>query len=181
MRTAANGPAPYHLPQMPSLAARLLACAALTAAAVPALAVDALAQDRPAAIQPEGQQETPPELEDADPGVPEGPFFWDEIDEALYPQAVEEVPAPPAGTPESPFAIDPPADPNQIAFEADELGYGTSDDTVVAAGNVVLRRQDQQLRADEVRWNRSTGEIVATATSAWSMTRATSSIPTGWS
>ena len=179
MRIPANGPV-LHLPlcrlplaQLPLMArlpltarlpfmARLLACAALTAAALPALAGEASAQDRPAAMQPQGQQETPPELEDADPGVPEGPFFWDEIDEALYPQAVEEGPAPPAGTPESPFQIEPPADPNQIAFEADELGYGTSDDTVVASGNVVLRRQDQQLRADEVRWNRSTGAIVAT-------------------
>ncbi|WP_232468516.1 LPS-assembly protein LptD [Croceicoccus marinus] len=173
MRIPANGPVLYlplcRLPlarrpltvRLP-LTARLLACAALTAAALPALAGEAAAQDRPAAMQPEGQQETPPELEDADPGVPEGPFFWDEIDEALYPQAVEEAPAPPAGTPESPFQIEPPADPNQIAFEADELGYGTSDDTVVASGNVVLRRQDQQLRADEVRWNRSTGAIVAT-------------------
>ncbi len=145
-----------------TLAARLLACAALTVAAASAFADSALAQDRPGAMQLQGQQETPPELEDADPGVPEGPQFWDEIDEALYPEQIEEVPPPPAGTPESPFAIEAPVDENQIAFEADELGYGTDDETVVASGNVMLRRQDQQLRADEVRWNRATGQIVAT-------------------
>ena len=35
-------------------------------------------------------------------------------------------------------------------------------DTVTAAGNVVLRRQEQSLKADKVTWNRKSGEIVAT-------------------
>ena len=48
-----------------------------------------------------------------------------------------------------------------IAFEADQLEYLQNDETVVATGNVILRRDEQSLRADEVNWNRKTGVIVA--------------------
>jgi LPS-assembly protein len=49
----------------------------------------------------------------------------------------------------------------QIGFEATELGYDEASDTVTAAGNVILTSGDQSLRAEQVTWNRATGEIVA--------------------
>ncbi len=49
----------------------------------------------------------------------------------------------------------------QIGFEADVLEYDQNTDTVTASGNVLLRSGDQSLRADDVTWNRLTGEIVA--------------------
>ena len=51
--------------------------------------------------------------------------------------------------------------PREIGFEANELRYDETTDTVSASGNVVLRSGDQSVRADEVSWNRLTGEIVA--------------------
>jgi LPS-assembly protein len=38
----------------------------------------------------------------------------------------------------------------------------TMTDTVTARGNVVLRSEDQSVRADEVTWDRTTGQIIAT-------------------
>ena len=49
----------------------------------------------------------------------------------------------------------------QIAFEANELGYNNDTDTVTASGDVLLQSGDQSVRADNVVWNRLTGEIVA--------------------
>jgi LPS-assembly protein len=49
-----------------------------------------------------------------------------------------------------------------IAFEADEVEYDDNAQTVTAKGSVVLRREDQSVRADTVTWNRDTGQIVAT-------------------
>jgi LPS-assembly protein len=49
----------------------------------------------------------------------------------------------------------------QIAFEANEVEYNDNTQTVTARGAVVLRRQQQSVRADEVAWNRDTGQIVA--------------------
>jgi LPS-assembly protein len=51
-----------------------------------------------------------------------------------------------------------------VAFEADSVEYGQETDIVTASGDVVLRRNDQSVRADTVTWNRKTGEIVATGT-----------------
>lgn len=48
-----------------------------------------------------------------------------------------------------------------IDFEADEVQYHQDDETVVAIGNVVLRQENQSVRADRVTWNRQTGVIVA--------------------
>ncbi|RPF70900.1 LPS-assembly protein LptD [Aurantiacibacter spongiae] len=50
----------------------------------------------------------------------------------------------------------------QIAFEANELEYDSTTETVTASGNVFIRSGDQSVRADAVTWNRLTGEIVAT-------------------
>ena len=49
-----------------------------------------------------------------------------------------------------------------IDFEADTLAYESDTDVVRAAGNVVLRSEDQSVRADQVEWNRRTGTILAT-------------------
>ena len=65
--------------------------------------------------------------------------------------------APDAAAQASPTAIEGP-----IAFEADEVEYSDDTDTVTAKGKVVLRREDQSVRADQVTWNRTTGQIVAT-------------------
>lgn len=51
---------------------------------------------------------------------------------------------------------------SQIAFEADQIEYRENDKSVVATGSVLLRRQDQSVRADTVTWNQDTGQIVAT-------------------
>ena len=48
-----------------------------------------------------------------------------------------------------------------IAFEADKAEYLTDSDTVVASGNVFLRRADQTVRADKVTWDHATAKIVA--------------------
>ncbi len=49
-----------------------------------------------------------------------------------------------------------------IGFEADKVEYNDKTDDVSASGNVILRRSNQSLRADNVMWNRTTGKIVAT-------------------
>ena len=48
-----------------------------------------------------------------------------------------------------------------IAFEADKAEYLTDSDTVVASGNVFLRRADQTVRADKVTWDHTSGKILA--------------------
>ncbi len=61
----------------------------------------------------------------------------------------------------------PPAEPataesEQIQFEADGASYDDNTETVSVFGNVVLRRGDQSVRADQLSWDRKTGRIVAT-------------------
>lgn len=48
-----------------------------------------------------------------------------------------------------------------IGFEADQVAYAYDNEVVTANGNVVLRRNDQSVRADTVTWNRKTGQILA--------------------
>lgn len=48
-----------------------------------------------------------------------------------------------------------------IGFEADRVEYNDNDKLVTAIGDVVLRREDQSVRADTVTWNSDTGQIVA--------------------
>jgi LPS-assembly protein len=67
--------------------------------------------------------------------------------------------APPANTP-APAQVTGESGP--IAFEADGVSYDRDGDTVTAFGNVVLRRGDQSIRADQVTWNRKSGKIFAT-------------------
>ncbi|WP_081432301.1 LPS-assembly protein LptD [Erythrobacter litoralis] len=52
-------------------------------------------------------------------------------------------------------------EPRAIDFEADVVDYDSGQDVVSARGNVVLRSEDQSVRADVVRWDRSTGVIEA--------------------
>lgn len=53
------------------------------------------------------------------------------------------------------------AQSDQIGFEADSIQYQQDSEVVKAIGNVVLRRDNQTVRADTVTWNRKTGEIFA--------------------
>ncbi len=55
----------------------------------------------------------------------------------------------------------PAATEDQVSFAADGASYNDADQTVSVAGNVVMRRGDQSIRADQVVWNRKTGQIVA--------------------
>ena len=54
------------------------------------------------------------------------------------------------------------AQSDQVRFEADKLQYASDPDVVTATGSVVLRRDEQTVRADAVTWNRKTGKIEAT-------------------
>lgn len=55
-----------------------------------------------------------------------------------------------------------PAEPRAIDFEADALAYESGSEIVRASGNVVLRSEDQSVRADQVVWDRKAGTIMAT-------------------
>ena len=72
---------------------------------------------------------------------------------AIRPQESAPVPAPGPG-------------PNaqgdrQVAFEANQVDYNSDSDVVTASGDVILRSEDQSVRADSVSWNRMSGQIVA--------------------
>ncbi|MCK0127844.1 LPS assembly protein LptD [Erythrobacter sp. F6033] len=49
----------------------------------------------------------------------------------------------------------------QIEFEAEQLAYDNENETVVARGDVILRSDEGSVRADQVLWNRKTGQILA--------------------
>lgn len=54
------------------------------------------------------------------------------------------------------------AEERSIEFEARELAYDADGDVITAKGNVILRSEDSSARADEVRWDRKAGMILAT-------------------
>lgn len=54
-----------------------------------------------------------------------------------------------------------PSEPRQVDFEATTLEYDSENDVVTARGDVVLRSEDQSVRADALAWNRRTGIIMA--------------------
>ncbi len=58
-------------------------------------------------------------------------------------------------------ASETPAEPREIDFEANNLTYDSDNDVVTASGSVVLRSEDQSVRAQEVRWDRKSGLITA--------------------
>lgn len=64
--------------------------------------------------------------------------------------------------PADPPAAQPAQDARQIDFEATEVSYDSNADVVTASGDVLLRSEDQSVRADNVSWNRMSGQIVAT-------------------
>jgi LPS-assembly protein len=67
-----------------------------------------------------------------------------------------------AQTSPEPEPVEAPAAPRQIDFEATELVYDNESDSVTARGNVILRSEDRSVRADEVTWDRGSGQIIAT-------------------
>ena len=114
----------------------VLACA-LSSLAWPALAA---AQDGSAAVDQSKAKTSP-----ADP---------------LGARQNESFPAPALSQPASPAATAPGEE--RINFEADQVEYGSDTQIVTAAGNVVLVKGDQSVHADNVVWNRQSGQIVAT-------------------
>jgi LPS-assembly protein len=109
-------------------------------AAALALAWPATAQDTAAPPPPsEGPQAAPADQ-------PAGPL-------ATRPQ--EGTPVPPPGP--GPTA----EGERQVAFEASQVDYDSNADLVTASGDVVLRSEDQSVRADSITWNRKSGQIVA--------------------
>ncbi|MBB5709381.1 LPS-assembly protein [Sphingomonas xinjiangensis] len=60
--------------------------------------------------------------------------------------------------PPSPMASE---DPDQVQFTADRIDYDYEKDIVTATGDVRLYRRSDRLRADNVVWNRNTGQVTA--------------------
>jgi len=52
-------------------------------------------------------------------------------------------------------------DGDQISFEAEQVAYDNVANTVVARGDVILRSDNVSVRANEVIWDRESGEIMA--------------------
>jgi LPS-assembly protein len=50
---------------------------------------------------------------------------------------------------------------DRIDFEADQLQYDNETEIVTARGNVILRSEDNSVRADQVVWDRNSGQITA--------------------
>ncbi|WP_068074617.1 LPS-assembly protein LptD [Novosphingobium lentum] len=127
---------PHSLPGGAAGIALLLICAQ------PVLA---RAAPRPAAVQPAPQSKL-----DLPPGSPA---------QVSAPSTAPVAPA--QATPPSQAAASTAQQGEQIRFEADKLQYLSDAEQVTATGNVVLRREDQTVRADVVTWNRKTGQITA--------------------
>ena len=72
----------------------------------------------------------------------------------------EGLPQPDAGIPGLDDTL--PLGEREIAFEANNVAYEQTTDSLIATGDVVLRGQEGSVRADRVDWNRATGQIVAT-------------------
>ena len=67
----------------------------------------------------------------------------------------------PQETEPAPGGVPPKVAGDEIGFTADELLYDTNRDVVTAAGNVVVKRDGNVLRADTVTWDRKSGQVVA--------------------
>ncbi|WP_120717706.1 LPS-assembly protein LptD [Tsuneonella amylolytica] len=134
MLPAIRGPQQALARRLPVWAASGAALALALATASPVRAQDAEGPLGPAAGMgtTENPQGTPPELSTPIPPI-------------------SETGAPP-----------PSGSERQINFEADALEYNDNSNTVTASGNVVLRNNEKSVRADNVTWNRETGQIVGT-------------------
>jgi LPS-assembly protein len=78
--------------------------------------------------------------------------------------AQESLSPPPAATPAAATpaaATDGAAEPAQVEFSADALTYDSQADIVTASGDVRMSREGNNLRADQVIWNRQSGEVRA--------------------
>ncbi len=142
--TCLQPPSPGAVPcPAPVFLARLLAApslAALTLAGLLLTPTQARAQDGATPAMPTAEEpEEVGELEQRAPGLP--------APEGEIPGAE---PASPAG------------EERAVAFEADSVAYDSDSEAITASGNVILRQGDQSVRADEVTWNRESGQIVAT-------------------
>lgn len=94
----------------------------------------------------------------AQEGAAPGVETADELADPVFAEEPEQTtPPPPPSLPGANGSTE-----REIAFEADELSYDSDDDIVAASGDVLLRSGDQSVRADQVSWNRETGQIVAT-------------------
>lgn len=115
--------------------------AALVAVSWPALAAAQDMSGRPGEL-PSASTTTPPPA----------PLRGMPIDQAINP--------PPPPHPTLPKAPEIPEGP--IAFEANGVEYDNNTDVVTATGNVIMKRDDQSVRADTIAWHRKTGKIYAT-------------------
>ena len=61
-----------------------------------------------------------------------------------------------------PAETQPAADSDEIQFSADTAEYENATDTVTVKGDVRMQRQGDRLRADNVTWNRTTRQVIAT-------------------
>ena len=122
-----------------------------------AWALPAAAQDTPASV-PSGKGAAP-----TTPTNPNGVQPPTTLPGSAPAAAAPGAPSP-APAPIPPAAPDAGASqaPRQVAFEANEVSYDQNADSVTASGDVILRSQDQSVRADNVTWNRMTGKILAT-------------------
>ncbi|WP_344697471.1 LPS-assembly protein LptD [Sphingomonas rosea] len=72
-------------------------------------------------------------------------------------------PAPaPAPSPAAIVPVAAPATDEDITFSADSVAYDNEAEVVTASGQVRVNRQGTFVAADQVRWDRKTGEVVAT-------------------
>ncbi len=134
MLPASTGSQQALVRRLPKWAASALALA-LALAAAPALAQDGSGQGMGTVEQPQGEPSGDPT---GDPPALSTP---------LAPIDPETLPPPPTSD-------------RQINFEANSVAYDQNAETVTASGDVVLRSEDRSVRADEVTWNRVTGQIV---------------------
>lgn len=61
-----------------------------------------------------------------------------------------------------PAEASPPTTDEEIRFSSDRLEYDSEGDVVTASGDVRMFRSGDRLRADQVTWNRRTGQVLAT-------------------
>ncbi len=91
--------------------------------------------------------------------------------EQIRPSGAFDAPATPIPPVDEPAPQSPPAPQraeaaasasNEIGFAADTLNYDSEADIVTASGNVELARDGYQVFANQIEWNRNSGEVVAT-------------------
>ncbi len=99
-----------------------------------------------------GQQQSAPEIPQA---MPPKEMRASAIEDVREPSEAQNDAA--STAPDTPI----PASDKEIAFAADDLIYDSNSDIVTARGKVQMLREGNRLRADEVVWNRKTGEVRA--------------------